>query len=155
MEGKMRLFTILFVFGFGVWGQAQNWDEEQTGLWRVVEQSWVDEAGETGQWPSAYVHDKVLAWDPDFPVPRGKASLEKWTRFEDSTSQILEYELFPLAIVVEGDTGVVHYSAVTVTKDTEGKSERDVLGIMETLHRSDGSWKFISTGAFDMNSGDY
>ena len=117
-------------------------------MWSVVEQSWVDDAGETGKWPGEYVHEKVIGWGSDFPVPRGKDSLEKWTRFDDATSQILEYELFPHAVVVEGDTGVVHYSVVTVTEGKEGKTVRQVDGVMETLHRSDGTWKFISTGFF-------
>ena len=147
----MRAVIVFFILSVGGWGQAQSWDQEQKALWRIVEQSWVDDANETGKWPSAYVHEKVVAWDASFPVPRGKDSLEKWNRFDDATSQILEYEIFPLAIVVEGETGVVHYSAVTVTKDAEEKTEREVIGVMETLIRSDGTWKFISTGAFPVS----
>ncbi len=85
-------------------------------------------------------------------MPRGSKSVAKWTQFRDANSEVLEYELFPLAIVVEGDTGVVHYSVVSVRKNMEGKKKRSVEGLVETLHRSGGSWKFISLTAFSMDS---
>ena len=147
---KLILAVIAMCFVGSV--QAQDWDEAQAELWGFVAQSWVDDVGETGKWPSAYVHESVVSWGAEWPVPRGSKSVEKWTRFRDANSEVLEYELFPLAIVVEGDTGVVHYSVVSVRKNMEGKSERSVDGVAETLHRSGGSWKYLSLAGFSMDS---
>ena len=38
-----------------------------------------------------------------------------WTPCKSTmNSEVVEYELFPLAIFVEGETGVAHYSVVVV-----------------------------------------
>jgi hypothetical protein len=148
----MKLILVIFTMCFFAGAQAQDWDEAQTELWGVVAQSWVDDAGETGKWPGAYIHESVVSWGAEWPVPRGAKSVAKWTQFRDANSKMLEYELFPLAIVVEGDTGVVHYSVVSVRKNSEGKNKRSVGGLVETLHRFGGSWKYISLVGFSMNS---
>ena len=148
---KIAIAFLLCVSG---WAHAQDWDKDQAELWRFCEQSWVDDVGETGKWPDAYVHDKVLNWDAEWPAPRGKESIAKWSRFRDANSDVLEYELFPLAIIVEGDTGVAYYSAVTVRKNSEGKSERSVVGLIETLHRGAAGWKYVSLAGFTINSDD-
>ena len=150
----MKVAIVAFVLCFSGWAHAQDWDEDQAELWRFVEESWEDDTGETGKWPDAYVHDNVVSWGPEWPTQRGKESIAKWTRFRDASSEVLEYELFPLAVFVEGDTGVAHYSVVTVRKNSEGKNERSVQGVIETLHRSGGSWKYVSLGGFTIKSGD-
>ena len=53
-----------------------------------------------------------------------------------------------LAIVIEADTAVVHYFAVVVRQDWEGKNKRTVDGIVETLTRSGGAWKFLTLTGF-------
>ena len=150
----MKLLAVVVALVFSAWTHAESWDNDQSELWKVVAQSWVDDVGETGKWPDSYVHDNVVAWGSEWPIPRGKDSISKWTRFRDANSEVLEYELFPLAIVVEGDTGVAHYSVVMVRKNSEGKNKRSVEGIIETLHRIKGSWKFVSLGGFTMDEGD-
>jgi len=36
---------------------AAEWSEQQTAVWSVVEQSWVDDAEETGEWPTSFAAD--------------------------------------------------------------------------------------------------
>ena len=153
-EGKMKTLAVVLALVFSTWAHAENWDNDQSEIWKVIAQSWVDDVGETGKWPGSYVHDNVVAWDSDWPVPRGKDSLMKWNRFSHANSEVLEYELFPLAIVVEGDTGVAHYSVVLVRKNSEGKNKRSVGGVIETLLRVKGSWKFLSLGGFTIGEDD-
>jgi len=64
-------------------------------------------------------------------LPRGKDPIAKWVRFRAAHSQVLEYELFPLALIVKGDIGVAHYSVVMVREDEKGESKRS----------GSGSWK--------------
>ena len=80
--------------------------------------------------------------------------MAKWTTFRDANSELLEYELFPLSIVIKGNTGVAHYSVVMVRKDSEGKQKRSMEGIVETLHLSNGSWKYLSLTGFSLDSDD-
>ncbi len=81
--------------------------------------------------------------------------MAKWSRFSDETSKALEYELFPAAIVVVGDTAVAHYSTVVVRENYEKKRKREVEGLIETLVRDGRSWKFLSLTSFEQGgSGD-
>jgi hypothetical protein len=149
----MKLIVLMTAIAFSQVALGQDWDGDQSALWETVSQSWVDDVGETGKWPDAYVHDDVVSWGAEWPVPRGKASMSKWTRFRDANSDVLEYELFPLAIIVKGDTGVAHYTVVSIRKNSEGKNTRTVGGVIETLHRTGGSWKYISLGGFSIDDG--
>jgi hypothetical protein len=126
-----------------------EWSGEQADLWSFVERSWVDDAGKTGEWPRAYVHDEVREWGVEWPVPRGNDSLEKWVRFRDTRSEVLQYELFPHEIVIVGNTGVVYYSVVQVIRTGDGEAEREVSGLIETLVRSGAEWKYLSLTGFD------
>lgn len=134
--------------------QAPTWSAEQTGVWSVVTQSWADEVARNGRWPSAYVHDRVVGWDSSWPLPRYKASIEKWSRFQDKQRQTLEYELAPAAITIAGDTAVVHYTGVSMSQRAQDKPEREVFGAVETLVRSGGTWKFLSVTGFDLEKDD-
>lgn len=149
---RFMLVSLAFVFSTSAF--AEHWGEEEKALWKVVKQSWVDDAEESGRWPDQYVHDRVLDWGSDWPKPRGKSSMGKWTNFRDKHSQMMEYELFPMAVVVEGDTGVAHYSVVSVRKNDEGEMERSMYGVVETLHRTDGKWLYLSLTGFEMGDDD-
>ena len=78
--------------------------------------------------------------------------MAKWARFSDQSNKTLMYELFPAAIVVVGDTAVVHYSFVQVVEDYEKKRERSSGGLVETLVRDGDSWKYLSLTGFDIDS---
>ena len=54
------------------------------------------------------------------------------------------YEVSPEAIVVVGDTAVVHYNATTVTENHKGDRETVVSRISEVLVRDSGNWKFLA-----------
>jgi len=134
--------------------QAPSWSPEQTAVWTVVTQSWADEVAENGRWPGGYVHDGVVAWDAKWPLPRYKAAMEKWTRFNDAQRQVLQYELTPAAITIAGDTAVVHYATVTVSQRATDAPEREMSGSVETLVRSGGKWKFLSLSSFELGNDD-
>lgn len=134
--------------------QEPTWSREQTAVWSVVTQSWADEVARNGRWPSEYVHDNVVNWDSSWPMPRYKASIEQWTRFDNTQRQTLEYELTPAAIALAGDTAVVHYTGVTVSQRAQDEPDRDIFAVVETLVRSDGEWKFLSLTGFDLGDDD-
>ena len=132
--------------------QGDSWNEEQTEVWNIVSQSWEDDVARNGEWPAAYIHEDVVAWDADWPLPRKGDSVARWARFSDQSNTTLMYELFPVAIVVVGDTAVVLYSVVQVSENYEKKRERSSDGLVETLVRDGDTWKFLSLTGFDIDS---
>ena len=78
--------------------------------------------------------------------------MSKWTSFRDSRSEMLQYELFPHSLVVEGNTGVAFYSVVEVRRNAEGEVERNVTGIVETAVRVRNSWKYLGLASFDKDT---
>jgi len=130
-------------------------NEAQQSVWEVVEQSWVDDVAKNGKWPANYVHDEVVNWGEEWPTPQRKASMMKWSRFADeSDARILIYELFPVAIVVVGDTAVVNYNIVTIEEDAKKERKRESRGLVETLVRDGKTWKYLGLTDFIRDSDD-
>lgn len=129
---------------------AADMGQDAEAVWSVITSSWEDEVAENDKWPADYVRDDVVSWDADWPVPRDKQSMMDWERFSNEESDVLQHELFPMEVVVAGDTATAFYSAVMVSKDTDGKREREVMGLVETLVRQNGEWKFFSMTSFPM-----
>jgi hypothetical protein len=74
-----------------------------------------------------------VSWGASWPQPRNSASVTKWSRFDQQTGKTLIYELFPVAVVVVGDTAVINYNSVTVAENYEMKRKRSTTGLIETL----------------------
>lgn len=129
--------------------QFPSWDAEQTAVWAFVEQSWVDDVAENGDWPGEYVHAEVVDWGDGQAAPRGIDQLSEWNRFDDEGNDTLYYEITPAAIVVEDDTAVVHYRLMAVTEAHTGERSTSVLGLIEVLIRQNGEWKYISLSEFE------
>ena len=131
---------------------AADMGDSATAVWSVVTSSWEDEVAENNKWPASYVHDEVASWDAGWPLPRGKKSMAEWERFDNEGSDVLKHELFPMEIVTVGDTATAFYSAVMVVKNAEGEREREVIGLVETLVRHEGEWKFLSLTSFPIGN---
>lgn len=132
-------------FAASACAQMPTWSDPQAEVWAYVEQSWVDDAAETGEWPGEYVHDQAVTWGNDMIAPRGKSEWVDWSRYGDERGTTVLYDLTPLAISVVDDTAVVHYVAVTADEDTEGEHDTHTVGIVETLVREDGAWIYLSS----------
>ena len=124
--------------------QQPAWNDSQSEVWALVEQSWVDDVAENGKWPVDYILDKYVAWGDGDAAPRYKDATIAWSRFGDESNDTLMYEVSPAAIAVENDTAVVHYYVTTVTEDSSGKRSRNVGRITEVLVRNGRSWKWLA-----------
>ena len=139
--------------------QAPTWSTEQQAVWSVIDRSWSDEIARNGRWPGQYVHQNVVSWGPEWPMPRYRDSIERWSRFYDTQSRVLQHELSPAAISVAGNTAVVHYSAVSMRQREVGRgqppaeAEREAYGIVETLVRDGSNWRFLSSVSFPLGGG--
>ena len=147
---RVAAAAFAFTIPLAAVAQAPTWSPDQMAVWRVVEQSWADEVAQNGKWPVAYADDNMVAWEADWPMPRNKASMTKWARFNDAQRKTLLYEISPVAIAISGSTAVVNYHAVQYSQRDKDKPDRDVLGITETLVKSGPRWKFLSTSGFNL-----
>lgn len=140
--------------------QAPTWSSEQQSVWAVVEQSWKDEVDRNGRWPGSYADANMVSWGAEWPAPRYRDSIERWTRYQDKAARTIQYEIQPMAIAVSGNTAVVHYGAVTMMQrevargENPPKPDRDMVGISETLVRTASGWKFLSSTSFGMGDDD-
>ena len=136
--------------------QAPTWSAEQQSVWAVIEQSWKDETARNGKWPGSYTDPNMMAWGPEWPMPRNAASMERWTRFQDKQGKSLEYEIQPMAIAISGNTAVVNYASVNMWQrevprgETQPKPERETYALSETLVRTAGGWKMLSSTGFPL-----
>ncbi len=145
MKTLMRLAAVMAcLYAVSANAQQPSWNEAQSEVWALVEQSWVDDVAENGKWPSNYVHDKYISWGDGDAAPRYKDAAIAWSRFGDESNDTLMYEVSLAAIAVEGDTAVVHYNVTTVTEDSSGKRTRNVDRITEVLVRDGQSWKWLA-----------
>jgi hypothetical protein len=138
----------------GAFAQLPSWNAEQTAVWQVVQNSWMDDVAENGRWPANYVHDSFVIWSNDSPVPRPKDQYIRTKQFLNAGNNILFYDIAPAAIVIEDDTAVVHYHAIYVTENEKAERERSVDQVVEVLVRENGGWKYLSVYAFSTTPGD-
>ena len=154
MKSRISTALVTLAVGFGFAGsaaaQAPTWTPEQTAVWTVVSQSWADESAQNGKWPGSYVDDNVISWSQENPMPIYKDSLIKWSRFNESQSKTIHYDISPAAIAIRGNTAVVNYVATNVSQRGTDKPDRDVNAIIETLVRDGSGWKFLSTSSFSL-----
>ena len=83
-------------------------------------------------------------------MPIYKDSLVKWSRFNESQSKTVHYDISPAAIAIRGNTAVVNYVAVNVSQRGTDKPDRDANAIIETLVRDGTGWKFLSSSSFSL-----
>ena len=139
--------------------QAPTWSTEQQAVWAVVSRSWSDELARNGRWPGQYVHQNVVSWGPEWPMPRYRDSIERWSRWYDTQSRVLQHELSPTAITISGNTAVIHYTAVAMRQREVARGQdpaepkREAYGIVETLVRDGANWRFLSSTSFPIGGG--
>ena len=56
---------------------------------------------------------------------------------------MIAYELYPLEIIVEGDTAVAHYLFSSATKSKDGEVETNHGRYTDILIRTDDGWRFL------------
>ena len=88
---------------------AQTWNAEQQEVWKLEEQQWQMSKDKDISWIDKMVHPNISYWDVDQPGPQNKASLQRWNRFSNANSTVLEQELFPISMTITGNIAVVQY----------------------------------------------
>jgi len=124
--------------------QAQGTVDEQAAVWAAVEGIW--EAAENGDedWIDKMLSADFMGWPRTSPAPRSRASVRLWNKFDNSQSDLVAHELYPLSIVVHGDMAVVHYLYTSAVQSRDRTTRVTSGRYTDVLVRNDGQWRFIS-----------
>ena len=128
------------------WAQdsSQAAATDRADVWTTVEAQWNAQQKGDGKWPDIYLADDFSGWGTSSPSPRSKSSTRMWDRFNTKVSEMLVHELYPLSIVVTGDTGVAHYLYSSASQDKDGKITTVSGRYTDILIRTADGWKFIA-----------
>jgi ketosteroid isomerase-like protein len=144
MRGINKMSVILlFLLPAGP-ALAQGTADDQAAVWATVGQIWAAEERGDDKWVDELLSADFVGWPNESPAPRTKASTRMWARFNAEQTKGLSHELYPLSIVVHGDTAVVHY-LYTMAVQTKDRSTKVSNGrYTDVLVRDGLDWKFIS-----------
>ena len=152
IQGVLWVLTILLVLPN--LSRAQSWSSEQKEVWTTIQNQWDASMKKDASWVDTFLQDSFQGWTMENPAPRDKAATAKWYRHTSKNSTTHVQELFPLKIVVEGNTAVAHYLWSSASEDDKGKKETTHGRYTDILVKSGGSWKFIAWQGGEVESED-
>ena len=138
------LAAILVISGFVSPTNAQEVPSDGANVWKVVEEQWNAEEKGDKRWPERLLADDFSGWQKTSPAPRTKSSTIYWNRFADRQGQTVAHELYPLSIVVRGDTAIAHYLYTSAFEAKDGEIEVSNGRYTDVLIRSQEGWKFLA-----------
>jgi ketosteroid isomerase-like protein len=128
---------------------AQTWSAEQQEIWKFEEQQWQMAKDKDLSWIEKMVHPNLSYWDVDQPAPQNKASLTRWNRYSNSTTTVLEQELFPISVTITGNIAVVQYR-YSMARENYKKERETVSGrYTDVLVKEGGRWLFVAWAGGD------
>jgi hypothetical protein len=123
---------------------AQTWSPQQQEVWGVVQAQWQASMAKDTGWMERFLHSDFRGWGADEPAPRDRESASRWARYDMEGGSTVVQDLAPMAIVVHGNTAVVHYHFSQARTDREGK-HRTVHGrYTDTLVKEGNQWRFLA-----------
>ena len=128
---------------------AQTWSKDQQEIWKLEEQQWKLSAAKDSSWIESMVHPNLNFWASNAPAPQTKASLLLWDRYNNSSSTVLQQELFPISITITGSIAVVQYRYL-IARENYKKDQEMVTGrYTDVLVKEGGRWLFITWAGGD------
>jgi Domain of unknown function (DUF4440) len=143
------VISIICVCGFAGTAAAQTWNADQKEIWNLEEQQWKMAAAEDLSWIDTMVHPNLRYWETGDPMPRGKDSLRRWTRYSADNSTVLEQELFPISITLTGDVAVVQYNYQIARENFKKEREMVTGNYTDVLVKENGRWQFLTWSGGD------
>ena len=123
--------------------QAQQWNDEQSEVWKVVLDSYVDIDNKDTNWTDKWVIADAMVW-----------SAKRWDAYQFPLSDTMISEYSPTGIVVHGTTAVAHYYYSSGAKNKEGKHKTSHGRCSDVLAKGDNGWKFVAWHCADEPSSD-
>jgi ketosteroid isomerase-like protein len=144
-------FSLLFlaVTAYTSTASGQAGSPEQQEIWRLEEQQWKMAAAKDLTWIETMVHPNLSFWDTDQPMPRNKASLSRWSKYDSANTTVLEQELFPISVTITGDVAVAQYR-YQIARENYKKERETVTGrYTDVFIKEGGRWRFITWAGGD------
>ena len=135
---------VLALLALPAQAQAQEWSAEQLEVWDVITTLWDLGAADDPAWKDM-LHDSFVGWIGEAPTPHDKATTVAFIDAEAGQFRTVVQHVTPVAIVVAGNTAVVHYFHMAVTEFTDDDSRETTFGRMtDVLTRTGDGWRIVS-----------
>jgi ketosteroid isomerase-like protein len=134
--------------------RSQESGDDQVAVWAVIERQWAAEKQDDSEWIENLLTADFVGWPYDSPAPRSRASTRMWNEVAQKQWKSEVHELYPLSIVVRGDTAIAHYLYSTAGENADGKIVTRNGRFTDVLVRVDRDWKFLSWHGGDNANGD-
>ncbi len=123
---------------------AQSWSSQQQEVWGVVQAQWQASMAKDTGWMERFLHRDFRGWTAGEPAPRDKESAGRWARYSMDGGSTVVQDLVPMAIVIHGNTAVVHYHYSQAQTDREGKHRTSHGRYTDTLVKENNQWRFLA-----------
>lgn len=144
LRGTLLAALLLGASAFGQQSSVNAPVSDDSAVWSVIERAWRAEREGNDRWIENLLSADFVGWGKGSPAPRDKASTRLWTGFSARHDEMLEYELYPLSIIVHGDTAVAHY-LYSSARQAKGEPVRTENGrFTDVLVRTDDGWRFLA-----------
>jgi hypothetical protein len=143
-SSKLRLAIAAVLLMASGMANAQDSNNDQADVWSTIEGQWEAEEKGDKNWMNELLVEEFSGWAKSSPAPRSKASAIMWDRYNDEQGEMVAHELYPLAIVVDGDVAIAHYLYTTAYEGKDDKSETNNGRYTDILVRTQDGWKFIA-----------
>jgi hypothetical protein len=123
---------------------AEALSPEQQEVWKVEQQQWKMAAAKDTSWIETLVHPNMMFWETGAPMPRDRASLKHWSRYDSESVTVLEQEIFPISATITGNVAIVQYHYM-IARENYKKERETVTGhYTDVLIKEGGRWLFIA-----------
>ena len=123
---------------------GQTWSDKQLEVWNVIEDQWKTGMEKDTTEYDMHLHEKFLGWDNQNPMPLDKSSVQKWHRYGMENSTTLLQELYPVGIIVHGNTAVAHYFYSVASQDRKDERKTVHSRYTDILVKENGTWRFLA-----------
>ena len=138
---------VLCAFAGAASAQASSQDQQE--IWKVEQQQWKMSAAKDNGWIDALVHPNLKYWETGAPMPRDRASIKQWSRYDNESSTVLEQELFPISTTITGNVAVVQYYYMLARENYKKERETVTGHYTDVLIKDGGRWQFIAWAGGD------
>jgi Domain of unknown function (DUF4440) len=137
------------LWAFAGTASADAGSADQQDVWKLEAQQWKMAAAKDQSWIDSMVHPNMKYWETGAPMPRDKASLKQWSRFDAENSTVLEQEIFPISATITGNVAVVQYNYM-IARENYKKERETVTGhYTDVLVKEGGHWLFVAWAGGD------
>jgi ketosteroid isomerase-like protein len=92
------------------------------------------------------VHPNLTFWGTNQPMPRNRASLSRWEKYDlaYNNNTVLEQELLPISVTITGNVAVAHYRYQEATENYKKERETVTGRYTDVFIKEGGRWLFIT-----------